>query len=199
MKCMATALPGVLVFEPERFSDSRGFFMELWHAKRYADFGLPEVFVQDNLSYSVKGTLRGLHYQNPWAQGKLVQVIRGEVYDVAVDIRRGSPTWGRWVGVTLSADNGRQLYIPEGFAHGFCVTSERALFSYKCTNSYVPQADGGIAWDDPDLAIDWPVKRPVVSEKDARHPRLRDMLPERLPLYGRRGAVGCPTIMQHWE
>jgi len=194
MKCIETALAGVYIIEPDRYIDNRGFFMETWNSRRYEEFGLPTVFVQDNLSFSVRGTLRGLHFQNPCAQGKLVYVIQGEVYDVAVDIRRGSPTWGQWVGVTLSGENGRQLYIPEGFAHGFCVTSETALFSYKCTRSYMPRADGGISWDDPDLEINWPIAAPLISEKDKLHPRLREWPPDRLPSYtGQRAAIQAET------
>jgi dTDP-4-dehydrorhamnose 3,5-epimerase len=166
------------------YGDARGFFMETWHQQRYAAAGLPASFVQDNLSWSKKGTLRGLHFQHPYAQGKLVFVLQGEVFDVAVDIRNGSPTFGQWVGVTLSADNKRQLYIPAGFAHGFCVTSETALFAYKCTDFYQPQAEGGIIWDDPELGIEWPIDTPLLSAKDRTYPRLTELPPERLPQYG---------------
>jgi len=183
MKVSATRLPGVLLIEPAVYGDARGFFMETWHRDRYAAAGLPASFVQDNLSFSRKGTLRGLHFQHPHAQGKLVFVLQGEVFDVAVDIRNGSPTFGRWVGVTLSADNRRQLYIPEGFAHGFCVTGETALFTYKCTDFYNPQAESGIAWDDPDIGIAWPDGNPILSEKDRNYPGLKDLLPARLPRY----------------
>ncbi|MBS3975471.1 MAG: dTDP-4-dehydrorhamnose 3,5-epimerase [Syntrophomonadaceae bacterium] len=182
MKTIATKLPGVLVIEPPVFGDARGFFMETWNQKRYAEAGLPASFVQDNLSFSKLGTLRGLHFQHPNAQGKLVYVLQGEVFDVAVDIRTGSPTFGQWVGVTLSAANKRQLYIPEGFAHGFCVTSETALFAYKCTDFYNPATEGGIAWDDPDLGIPWPDSKPILSEKDRNYPRLKELPPERLPI-----------------
>jgi dTDP-4-dehydrorhamnose 3,5-epimerase len=174
VKVLETALPGVLLLEPQRFGDDRGFFMEMFHARRYAELGIPGPFVQDNFSRSVKGTLRGLHLQEPNGQGKLVQVLAGAVYDVAVDVRRGSPTFGRWVGVELSADNRRQLWVPQGFAHGFCVLSESADFHYKCTDFYVPASERGILWSDPDLAISWPVTAPLLSPKDSVAPRLKD-------------------------
>ena len=174
MKISETELPGVLLLEPKRFGDDRGFFMELFHEKRYAEAGIPGPFVQDNFSRSAKGILRGLHFQQPHAQGKLVQVFAGTVYDVAVDIRRGSPTFGRWVGMELSADNRRQLWVPAGFAHGFCVLSESADFHYKCTDFYSPASEHGIAWNDPDLGIPWPVKSPLLSPKDSAAPRLKD-------------------------
>ncbi|MFZ3373647.1 MAG: dTDP-4-dehydrorhamnose 3,5-epimerase, partial [Desulfitobacteriaceae bacterium] len=139
------------------------------------EHGLPAIFVQDNLSFSQKGVLRGLHFQNPNGQGKLVYVLQGEVFDVAVDIRVGSPTRGEWVGVTLSSENKRQFYIPEGFAHGFCVTSDTALFAYKCTEVYQPQSEYGVSWQDPDLGIQWPIKKPLLSEKDLNYPRLKDI------------------------
>ena len=181
MKRLETELAGVLLLEPRRFGDDRGFFMEMFHAQRYAEAGVAGPFVQDNFSRSQKGILRGLHFQDPQAQGKLVQVLVGAVYDVAVDIRRGSPTFGRWVGVELSADNRRQLWVPEGFAHGFCVLSESADFHYKCTDFYAPAAEHGIAWNDPDLGIPWPVSSPHLSAKDSAAPRLRDA--PRLPRY----------------
>jgi dTDP-4-dehydrorhamnose 3,5-epimerase len=184
MKVTETKLAGVLIIEPQVFSDGRGFFMETWNQKRYAEVGLPASFVQDNLSFSRRGTLRGLHFQNPSAQGKLVYVLQGEVFDVAVDIRIGSPTFGQWVGVTLSAANKRQLYIPEGFAHGFWVTSDEALFAYKCTDFYNPQAEGGVIWNDPDIGIAWPGDKPILSEKDRNYPRLKELPPGRLPQYG---------------
>jgi dTDP-4-dehydrorhamnose 3,5-epimerase len=174
VKISETELPGVLLLEPKRFGDDRGFFMELFHEKRYAEAGIPGPFVQDNFSRSARGILRGLHFQQPQAQGKLVQVFAGAVYDVAVDIRRGSPTFGRWVGVELSADNRRQLWVPPGFAHGFCVLSESADFHYKCTDFYSPTSEHGIAWNDPDLGIPWPVKSPLLSPKDSVAPRLKD-------------------------
>lgn len=174
MNVLKTELPGVLILEPKRFGDDRGFFMELFHAKRYEEAGISGPFVQDNFSRSAKGILRGLHFQEPHAQGKLVQVMAGAVYDVAVDVRRGSPTFGKFVGVELSADNRRQLWVPAGFAHGFCVLSESADFHYKCTDVYTPASERGIAWNDPDLAIPWPVTSPLLSPKDAAAPRLKD-------------------------
>ncbi|MGA9526220.1 MAG: dTDP-4-dehydrorhamnose 3,5-epimerase [Myxococcaceae bacterium] len=172
MNVVETQLPGVVILEPKVFGDDRGFFFESFQDERYAQAGITGPFVQDNISRSVKGTLRGLHFQEPHAQGKLVQVLEGSVYDVAVDIRLGSPHFGKWVGVELSAQNKRQLWVPPGFAHGFCVTSDTALFFYKVTGYYAPKADWGIAWDDPDLAIPWPVEAPLLSDKDRRHPRL---------------------------
>jgi dTDP-4-dehydrorhamnose 3,5-epimerase len=173
----------VLVIEPEVFGDARGFFMETWNARRYRELGIGEDFVQDNLSYSGRGILRGLHYQQPHAQGKLVSVLQGEVFDVAVDLRRGSPTFGRWVGRVLSSENRRQMYVPEGCAHGFAVTSEAALFHYKCTAYYSKETEGAIRWDDPDLAIAWPFRDPVLSPKDAAAPLLREVAAARLPRY----------------
>ena len=183
MKVVETELPGVLIVEPDRFGDDRGFFQEIWHARRYVDAGIPGDFVQDNLSLSRHGVLRGLHFQNPNGQGKLVYVLQGEVFDVAVDIRDGSPSFGAWTGATLSADNGRQLYIPAGFAHGFCVTGETALFAYKCTDFYDSESEGTIRWDDPQIGIDWPVSDPLVSGKDAVAPLLSTIDRTRLPRY----------------
>jgi len=183
MKVIATGLPGVMIIEPKVFGDPRGFFMESWNQARYEEHGLPAVFVQDNLSFSQKGVLRGLHFQNPNAQGKLVSVLQGEVFDVAVDIRVGSPTMGEWVGVTLSSENKRQFYIPEGFAHGFCVTSETALFAYKCTEVYQPQSEYGVSWQDPDLGIQWPIEKPLLSEKDLNYPRLSEIKTKFSPRY----------------
>ena len=182
MKVTATKLPGVLILEPRVFRDDRGEFLETWQARRYAEAGLPETFVQDNLSHSTRGVLRGLHYQLRHPQGKLVQVIRGEVYDVAVDIRSGSPTFGQWVGVRLSDENHRQLYVPPGFAHGFCVTSETADFSYKCTDYYANGDEYGIAWNDPQLGIDWPASDYLVSDKDRDNPTLQQAQGQ-LPVY----------------
>lgn len=184
MKVIRTKLPEVIAVEPVAFKDSRGFFMETWHKDRYFKAGLPATFVQDNVSFSTKGVLRGLHFQNPNAQGKLVYVLQGEIFDVAVDIRVGSPTFGQWVGMTLSSDNKRQLYVPEGFAHGFCVTSETALVVYKCTDFYNPRAEGGIIWNDPDLGIEWPCATPILSEKDQRFSVLKDLSPDKLPQWG---------------
>ena len=167
MTIRKTRLPGVLVIEPRRFGDSRGFFQEVYHAGRYREAGIDVSFVQDNLSRSVHGTLRGLHFQAPpHAQAKLVQVLEGEVFDVAVDLRHDSPTFGEWIGEKLSAHNGRQMFVPEGFAHGFCVTSESALFAYKCSSLYAPDSEGAIRWDDPQIGILWPVAEPLVSTKD---------------------------------
>jgi dTDP-4-dehydrorhamnose 3,5-epimerase len=169
-----TELPGVVIIPLRSFGDARGHFMELFQAERYRALGLTQPFVQDNFSRSVKGTLRGLHFQEPRPQGKLVQVLSGRVWDVAVDIRRGSPHFGRWIGVELSADEPRQLWIPPGFAHGFCVLSESADFYYKCTDVYVPEADAVLRWDDPELGIAWPVQDPLLSPKDAGAPLLKD-------------------------
>ncbi|RKH44527.1 dTDP-4-dehydrorhamnose 3,5-epimerase [Corallococcus sicarius] len=174
MKVRPTELPEVLLLEPRVFGDSRGFFVETFHAQRYAEAGIPGTFVQDNLSRSVKGTLRGLHFQEPNGQGKLVQVLAGSVWDVVVDVRRGSPTFGRWMGAELSSGNKWQLWIPPGFAHGFCVLSDSADFFYKCTAQYSPESERSVHWNDPDLAIPWPVREPLLSEKDQRAPRLKD-------------------------
>lgn len=169
MKVIDTRIPDVKIIEPSVFGDERGFFMETWNQKQFEELGTgkPTQFVQDNHSKSKKGILRGLHYQTENTQGKLVRVVSGEVFDVAVDIRQGSPTFGQWVGEYLSAENKRQLWIPEGFAHGFYVTSDEAEFVYKCTDYYNPSAELSIAWDDKMLAIDWPLKGdPLLSEKD---------------------------------
>ncbi len=183
MEFIATAIPDVILVKPRVFGDHRGFFMETWQQRRYAEAGMPEQFVQDNISLSRQGILRGLHYQHPQGQGKLVYVLQGEVYDVAVDIRIGSPTFGRWVGETLSADNKRQLYIPPGFAHGFCVTSDTALFAYKCTEFYNPAAEGCVRWDDPEIGITWPVRSPSLSDKDRAAPPLKDISRDRMPIW----------------
>lgn len=175
MKVIPTKLEGALIIEPKVFEDARGYFMETWHARRYREHGLPERFVQDNVSFSRKGVLRGLHYQHPNPQGKLVSVFQGEVFDVAVDLRSGSPTFGQWTSVILSSENHRQFYVPEGFAHGFAVLSDTALVHYKCTAFYDPAGDAGLRWDDPDLAIVWPVTDPVLSAKDAAAPLLREV------------------------
>lgn len=184
MNRIATDLEGVWIFEPKVFGDGRGFFMETWNRDRYAEAGLTATFVQDNVSRSSRGVLRGLHYQTPNGQGKLVQVLEGEVLDAAVDIRVGSPTFGRSVAVTLSDTNFRQLYIPPGFAHGFYVQSPTAIFAYKCTAFYNPAAEGGVLWNDPDLKIPWMAEHPLLSEKDGRYPRLKDISPDKLPHYG---------------
>jgi dTDP-4-dehydrorhamnose 3,5-epimerase len=181
MKVSDTDLPGVKVIELDVFRDSRGYFMETHNAERYAKLGIADTFVQDNFSRSIRGTLRGLHYQEPFAQGKLVSVLDGAVFDVVVDIRRGSPTFGRWWGIELRADQPRQVWIPAGFAHGFCVTSETALFSYKVTERYSKESERSILWNDPALGIRWPVEAPLLSPKDAAAPTLRDA--EVLPAY----------------
>ena len=181
MKIIDTKLPGVLIIEPDIFGDSRGFFMETYHKERYGAAGMDAEFVQDNTSFSTKGTLRGLHFQYPHSQAKLVQVFMGEVFDVAVDIRKGSPTFGQWFGTTLSSDNKQQLFIPAGFAHGFLVLSETALFSYKCTDFYSPTHERGILWSDPNIGIEWPINNPLLSDKDEKYPRFKDLNPEYLP------------------
>ncbi|WP_406699004.1 dTDP-4-dehydrorhamnose 3,5-epimerase [Singulisphaera sp. Ch08] len=178
-----TSLQGPVILEPRIFRDERGYFLETWNRSRSEAAGIPSDFVQDNLSYSEKGVLRGLHYQHPAAQGKLVMVLQGEVYDVAVDIRVGSPTFGRWMGVTLSSTDLRQLYVPPGFAHGFVVTSEFAVFMYKCTDFYRPEDEGSVAWDDPALAIPWPVASPILAAKDREAPRLQAISADRLPVW----------------
>ena len=174
--------PEVLLIEPDVFPDPRGFFMETFHSVKYAEHGLPAVFLQDNHSRSSRGVLRGLHYQLKNPQGKLVRVVSGEVFDVAVDIRRGSPWFGKWVGAILSEENHRQMYVPPGFAHGFCTLSERADFLYKCTDLYAPGDEYGIAWDDPEIAIEWPEMDYLISDKDLANPLLieSDHLPEYL-------------------
>jgi len=174
--------PEVLLIEPDVFPDPRGFFMETFHSIKYAEHGLPAVFLQDNHSRSSRGVLRGLHYQLKNPQGKLVRVVSGEVFDVAVDIRRGSPWFGKWVGAILSEENHRQMYVPPGFAHGFCTLSESADFLYKCTDLYAPGDEYGIAWDDPEIAIEWPEMDYLISDKDLANPLLieSDHLPEYL-------------------
>lgn len=182
MNIVETSLPGVMIIEPKVFGDARGFFLETFNAERYRDAGIELPFVQDNHSRSRRGVLRGLHYQLHHTQGKLVWVNRGEVYDVALDVRRGSPTFGRWYGCILSDENHRQLYIPPGFAHGFVVLSEVCDFVYKCTDYYHPASEQGVAWDDPDLGIEWPLRDVQLSAKDAANPCLKDMAPELLPV-----------------
>lgn len=175
MKTLPTTLPGVVLLELDVFGDHRGRFIETFRRDRYREFGIDLEFVQDNFSSSTKGILRGLHYQLHQPQGKLVHVTRGEVFDVAVDIRRGSPTFGRWFGTTLSAENHRQMWVPPGFAHGFLVTSDQADFVYKVTANYAPADERGIAWNDPQLAIAWPIAgEPTLSKKDAAAPLFRD-------------------------
>jgi dTDP-4-dehydrorhamnose 3,5-epimerase len=182
VRVATTAIPGVLVIEPAIHRDGRGFFLETYHADRYREHGITAPFVQDNHSRSAGNTLRGLHLQVRRPQGKLIRVIEGEVFDVAVDVRRGSPTFGRWVGITVSADNFKQIYVPPGFAHGFCVLSEIAQVEYKCTDLYDPASEIGIAWNDPALGITWPVRQPLLSARDSRHRPLAEMT-DHLPVW----------------
>ena len=184
MKFTQTDLPGVIVVELEVFRDSRGFFVESFHAEKFATGGIDATFVQDNHSRSRRGTLRGLHAQKDYPQGKLVRATRGVVFDVAVDVREGSPTFGRWVGYELSEENFRLLYIPVGFVHGFCVLSETADVEYKCTDFYRPGDELGVAWNDPEIGIDWPVEQPLLSENDVANPALA-ALRGQLPRYER--------------
>ena len=177
MKVIETALPGVLIIEPKVFGDHRGFFLETFQVDRYREAGITLPFVQDNHSRSQRGVLRGLHFQKTRPQGKLVSVSRGAVYDVAVDIDPASATYGRFVGVELNDDNHRQMWVPPGYAHGFCVLSEVADFQYKCTDFYFPADEGGLLWNDPDVGIPWPITEPQLSAKDANNPRLRDLKP----------------------
>jgi len=183
MKIRETHLPGILIIEPKLFGDERGYFLETYQADRYAQAGISPAFAQDNLSFSRRGTVRGLHLQHPHGQGKLVYVLEGEVFDVAVDVRTGSPAFGRWLGVFLSASNKKQLWIPPGFAHGFCVVSETALFAYKCTELYHPEEEIAIRWNDPSLGIEWPICETMLSEKDAQAPLMDQIQPSRLPVY----------------
>jgi dTDP-4-dehydrorhamnose 3,5-epimerase len=180
MKLTPKEIPEVILIEPDVFRDARGFFLETWHERKYARGGITGPFVQDNHSHSRRGALRGLHAQRERPQGKLVRVVAGEVFDVAVDIRRGSPTFGQWVGDRLSGENLRQLWIPPGFAHGFCVLSELVHLEYKCTDFYDSSDEIAIAWNDPEIGIEWPIASPTLSAKDAVAPRLADIL-ERLP------------------
>lgn len=172
MTVRETSIPGLLVIEPRVFEDARGFFLERYHIGRYTEAGIPGPFVQDNHSRSVQGTVRGLHFQRRHPQGKLVECVRGRIWDVAVDLRVGSPTFSAWEGVELDAESHRQLWVPPGFAHGFSVLSDTADVLYKCTEVYHPGDEGGVAWDDPDLGISWPVDTPLLSDKDAAWPRL---------------------------
>ena len=182
-------LPDVLLIKPTSYRDARGYFSELWQNDRYAPLGMPHCFAQDNVSVSGRGVLRGMHYQHPNGQGKLVTAVAGSVFDVAVDLRRGSPTFGRWVGYELAAESGEQMWIPAGFAHGFQVTSESAVFIYKCTAHYSPRDEHSLRWDDPAIGIRWPIARPVLSEKDATAPPLKDCPVDSLPVWDgvRRG------------
>ena len=176
MRVVPTDLPGVVVIEPEVHADGRGFFLETYHAERYEQHGIRGPFVQDNHSRSTAGTVRGLHLQLRRPQGKLIRVIEGEVYDVAVDVRRGSPTFGRWVAVTLSAENFKQCYVPPGFAHGFLVVSPSAQVEYKCTDLYDRASEIGIAWNDPAIAIPWPIAEPILSDRDRRNPTMAEVI-----------------------
>jgi len=169
-----TSLPGVLVIDPQVFADERGFFMETYHSARFRDLGIDAVFVQDNHSRSLRGVLRGLHYQEPNGQAKLVRCTRGALYDVAVDIRVGSPQFGKWTGVELTEENKRMLWVPAGFAHGFCALTDVADLVYKCNTLYDAKSDRSILWSDPDLGITWPLSKPKLSEKDASAPRLKE-------------------------
>ena len=175
---IATKIPDLYIIEPKVFGDDRGYFMESYSQKDFAEAGLTMTFVQDNESKSRKGVLRGLHFQTKQTQGKLVRVTQGEVWDVAVDLRKGSPTYGQWEGVYLSAENKRQFYVPEGFAHGFVVTSEEAVFNYKCTDFYAPEYDSGLLWNDEDVAIKWPLEglgEILLSEKDQKQKTLKEL------------------------
>ncbi|MDE0837584.1 MAG: dTDP-4-dehydrorhamnose 3,5-epimerase [Kiritimatiellae bacterium] len=183
MKCEPTEIPEVLLITPDVFGDARGFFIETYNEQRYANAGIDRHFVQDNYSHSRQGTLRGLHYQLPHAQGKLISVIWGRIFDVAVDIRQGSPSFGKWVGRELSEENRSQLYVPEGFAHGFMVLSERADVQYKCTELYHPEDDRGILWSDPAIGINWPAEQGILSDKDQGLPLLSEIAPDQLPVF----------------
>ncbi|WP_017463814.1 dTDP-4-dehydrorhamnose 3,5-epimerase [Dyella ginsengisoli] len=183
MKVLETRLQGALVIEPQVFGDARGFFYESYNEVKYREAGINPRFVQSNVSRSAYGVLRGLHYQWPNPQGKLVSVLEGEVFDVAVDIRRGSPSFGQWTGVMLTAENHRHFWIPEGFAHGFCVLSDYATFAYQCTALYDAKADAGILWNDAAIGIDWQITEPLLSDKDARAPMLNQIAAERLPVF----------------
>jgi dTDP-4-dehydrorhamnose 3,5-epimerase len=183
MKVAPTEIPDVLLIEPAVFGDSRGFFFETYHRNRYREAGIRTDFVQDNLSYSQKNVLRGLHYQLPHPQAKLVYVLEGEVLDVVIDIRRGSPTFGKFISQILSSENKIQLFIPEGFAHGFFVISETALFMYKCSDYYNPSAEKGILFSDPRINIAWPQGHPILSDKDAKFPLLEELSDDDLPIY----------------
>ncbi len=183
MKVSALSLPGLLLIEPQRFGDHRGYFVETWNKERYEKAGITKPFVQDNLSFSALGVLRGLHFQREQPQAKLITVLKGEVFDVALDIRVGSPTFGQWEAVRLSEENGHQLYVPEGMAHGFCITKNETLFSYKCTHFYHPPSEMCVLWNDPDIGIQWPLSCPSLSEKDAKGLPLSAINQSLLPTY----------------
>jgi len=190
IKVSGTSLPGVVLIEPAVFDDPRGFFYESWSESGYAKVGIPRTFVQDSISRSTHGTLRGLHLQHPYGQGKLVHVPVGEVFDVVVDVRIGSPDFGKWAGVELSERNRHQLYIPPGFAHGFCVVSDTALFVYKCTDYYHPETEITVAWNDPGLRVRWPIATPTLSKKD-RAGRTLGELEDKLPCYQPSKPIVC--------
>ena len=181
MKVIETPLKGLLLIEPRMFGDERGYFFESYQKERYAEAGITRDFVQDNTSRSARNVLRGLHFQVQYPQGKLVCVTRGSVFDVAVDARPGSQTFGHWYGVVLDDVEHRQLYVPPGFAHGFCVLSDTADFMYKCTDYYDPGDEGGVLWNDPDIGVDWPVRDPIINARDMNFPRLKDLPSEKLP------------------
>ncbi|MBC8207536.1 MAG: dTDP-4-dehydrorhamnose 3,5-epimerase [Kiritimatiellaeota bacterium] len=185
MEVISLEIPDVKLVKPRVFKDDRGFFTQTYHYDQYREAGIPVRFVQDNWSRSTKGVLRGLHYQLEHAQDKLVSVIRGEVFDVAVDIRKGSPTFGKWVGAILSEENKHQLFVPKGFAHGFCVLSDEVDFVYKCSDFFTPGDEYGIRWNDPDIGIDWPMKNVILADKDLKAPHLKDVPTEHLPTYVR--------------
>ena len=194
MKFIETSLPGVLLIEPEVFEDGRGFFMETYHADRFREHGIAAPFVQDNHSRSARGVLRGLHYQEPQPQGKLVRCTRGALFDVAVDIRTGSPTFAKWYGAELSESNRRMLWIPEGFAHGFCALEDGSDLVYKCTAPYAREHDRAILWNDPEIGISWPLSTPLLSPKDAAAPRLKDAVV--LPRFGGGNAPATPAVSE---
>lgn len=183
MNRIDTSIPGVFMIEPRVFEDRRGFFVETYHEKKFAEIGITDRFVQDNHAMSLMHSLRGLHYQISHPQAKLCRVVRGEVFDVVVDIRRGSPYFGKWVGCVLSAENKRQIYVPSGFAHGYVVLSDGAEFLYKCSDFYCPEFERGVAWNDSEIAIEWGVESPILSDKDRRNPRLREIAAVELPEY----------------
>ena len=180
MEVIKSEFPGLLLIKPRIFGDSRGWFFESWNKERYEEAGIKENFVQSNISCSTKGVLRGLHYQKPYTQGKLVFVLQGDVWDVVVDLRRASPTFGQWKGFTLTGESKEQLYVPNGFAHGFCVLSDTAMFQYMCTDKYSPASEQGIMWSDRTLNIPWPTEAPIISEKDTKHPLFAELTNEQL-------------------
>ena len=189
LKFTEKSLLGVILIEPHVHEDERGFFLETYHYKKYSETGIDHPFVQDNHSHSKQGTIRGLHYQLHHPQGKIVYVVSGEIFDVAVDIRRGSPTFGQWAGTILSETNKHQIYIPEGFAHGYCVLSSTTDVLYKCTDLYNPEDERGILWSDPTLDITWPVEHPTLSEKDTKNPKLKEIPENLLPNYGNHPSI----------